>query len=119
MTLCYEILLWIRSVWDRELSVTSLSEAVVVVVEGIEVMRDLMTIESIFPKRHLRSLSAICQKKTPPQYQFFRVNIPNRLKFVAIIEGKLGRSVCVAPWPMMGFLPISRLGQSWARLCEV
>ena len=57
MTLCYEILLWIRSVWDRELSVTSLSEAVVVVVEGIEVMRDLMTIESIFPKRHLRSLS--------------------------------------------------------------
>ena len=57
MTFCYEILFWIRSVWDRELSVTSLSEAVVVVVEGIEVMRDLMTIESIFPKRHLRSLS--------------------------------------------------------------
>ena len=108
------MLFWIRSVWDRELSVTSLSEAV----EGIEVMRDLMTIESIFPKRHLRSLSAICQKKTPPQYQFFRVNIPNRLKFVAIIEGKLVRSVCVAPWPV-GFLPISRLGQSWARLCEV
>ena len=98
MTFCYEILFWIRSVWDRELSVTSLSEAVVVVVEGIEVMRDLMTIESIFPKRHLRSLLSVkTQKKTPPQYQFFRVNIPNRLKFVAIIEGKLGRSVCVAP----------------------
>ena len=65
-------------------------------------MRDLMTIESILPKRHLHSFT-ICQKKTPPLRRSNSIsssestsNIPNRLKFVAI-EGKLPqRSVCVA-----------------------
>ena len=77
----------------------SLTEAVDVRVRrGIGVMRDLMTIESILPYLATSALlRAICQKKTPPpRYQFFRVNILNRLKFVAI-EGKLG-DLCV--WPL-------------------
>ena len=42
--------------------------------EGIEVMRVLMTIESIFSKRHLRYLS-----KEDAAVSVQRVNIPNRL----------------------------------------
>ena len=88
----------IRPALNLEPSATSLTEAVDVR-RGIEVMRDLMTIESILPYLATSALlRAICQKKTPPppRYQFFRVNILNRLKFVAI-EGKLG-DLCV--WPL-------------------
>ena len=95
----------IRPALNLEPKATSLTEAVDVR-QGIGVMRDLMTIESILPYLATSALlRAICQKKTPPpRYQFFRVNIRNRLKFVAI-EGKLGDlCVCVASG-RLGTLP--------------
>ena len=81
-------------------------------------MRDLMTIESILPYLATSALlRAICQKKTPPpRYQFFRVNILNRLKFVAI-EGKLG-DLCVASG-RHGALPAPILGFNEVRIASV